>query len=657
MLCRHQCLLVRAQGVLVHRPASAYIGQALSKLEYKQKYYYHYGTARRLTEANEALFGDATPAEICYTYDQAGYVTSVSYPHGSVTINTTPDHAGRIDTLKLGAFEMLTYDYVGPRVAKRAYTRASPDIEYQPDYDGLGRVASADSGTSFSKFDYQYDANSNNVSKMTYDHRSGDPCTDFTYDRLDRLTIAEYGIGDNNEVFTIDDLGNRDNVNMRDGSDVNYVIDDLTNRYETVDGNSLAYDEAGNLITNVADYNFTYDYENRIIKITKDGNDIAEFAYDALGRRIRKIDSIAGTTRLYFYNDKWQVLTETDASETMKAWYAYGNYIDEVLLTAPANFWVLTRYYVHDHLYSPAALAAGNGTVLERYEYDAYGEPTIWDATFSSERSSSSYDNPYYFTGRRADFLDGNSLTLQINRHRYYDYYTGRWLTHDPLGVDPAGYVDGMNLYQYVRSNPVWLVDPAGLVGASCNCCEYLYIKQCWVIRRSLEHNVMVGAVWVGSVSSQNISLALLQGLANFAAMTVGQIVSTAASTILAAFPSLANTTTIRLRPAKVERFRFMKLECGDDFKWDYGAATNRTHTEDHEGFWRESPIIPASWLFIKPAARDIVKQHRAEFLQFWLTSRYCRFGGLRCKKGDQVDPDGTGTTQACESFEWKTKD
>jgi len=30
-----------------------------------------------------------------------------------------------------------------------------------------------------------------------------------------------------------------------------------------------------------------YDYESCIVKITKDSNDIAEFAYDALGRRIQ----------------------------------------------------------------------------------------------------------------------------------------------------------------------------------------------------------------------------------------------------------------------------------------------------------------------------------------------------------------------------------
>ena len=60
-------------------------------------------------------------------------------------------------------------------------------------------------------------------------------------------------------------------------------------------------------------------------------------------------------------------------------------------------------------------------------------------------------------------------MKIQYNRNRYYDYYTGRWLTYDPLG-----YVDGLNLYEYPRSNPVILVDPSGLGGCAkpppCKC-------------------------------------------------------------------------------------------------------------------------------------------------------------------------------------------
>jgi len=103
------------------------------------------------------------------------------------------------------------------------------------------------------------------------------------------------------------------------------------------------------------------------------------------------------------------------------------------------------------------------GDVLERYEYDAYGQLRYLDADFTLKASqSSSYDNPYYFTGRRLDTLDNGDLTLQHNRHRTYDPETGRWLTHDPISYD-----DGMNLYQYARSRPLVLGDPLGLFGGN----------------------------------------------------------------------------------------------------------------------------------------------------------------------------------------------
>ena len=124
-------------------------------------------------------------------------------------------------------------------------------------------------------------------------------------------------------------------------------------------------------------------------------------------------------------------------------------------------------YYAHDHLYSPAALLNSSGTVVERYEYDAYGQPYVLYADFTDDADGlSDYGNPYMFTGRRVDFLDNANLVLQYSRFRYYDYYTGRWLSHDPFGeglVPSMQYVDGSNLYEYVISSPVCLLDPMGL--------------------------------------------------------------------------------------------------------------------------------------------------------------------------------------------------
>jgi len=120
---------------------------------------------------------------------------------------------------------------------------------------------------------------------------------------------------------------------LRDGNNVNYVIDANTNRYDSVGGNSLTYDAAGNLTTDKDGYRYEYD---RIVLIKDVNNaDVAEFAYDALGRRIRKRDAVADTNNIYYYNDNWQVLcdyNDTGTGGTFQRWFAYGNYIDEAVL-------------------------------------------------------------------------------------------------------------------------------------------------------------------------------------------------------------------------------------------------------------------------------------------------------------------------------------
>jgi YD repeat-containing protein len=65
----------------------------------------------------------------------------------------------------------------------------------------------------------------------------------------------------------------------------------------------------GNLTKDKNGYTYHYDHENRLIKIKKSNDtvDVAEFTYDALGRRIEKKDSIANKTDRYYYNDNWSV--------------------------------------------------------------------------------------------------------------------------------------------------------------------------------------------------------------------------------------------------------------------------------------------------------------------------------------------------------------
>ncbi len=95
-------------------------------------------------------------------------------------------------------------------------------------------------------------------------------------------------------------------------------------------------------------------------------------------------------------------------------------------------------YYVHEqcieqseiptHRDSPVALFSSSGTVLERYEYDAYGYCRVLHPTTYADDPDgiSEKKNPYLFTGRRLDILDRNSLIIQYNRNRCGETEAGR---------------------------------------------------------------------------------------------------------------------------------------------------------------------------------------------------------------------------------------
>jgi RHS repeat-associated protein len=106
--------------------------------------------------------------------------------------------------------------------------------------------------------------------------------------------------------------------------------------------------------------------------------------------------------------------------------------------------------------YSVTAITNSSAGVVERYAYQAYGEPTILDAS-ASVLSSSSISNRYTYTGREWD----GTIGLYHFRARWMSGLTGRFLTRDPIG-----YEDGPVLYgAYFGLNST---DPEGLDVHSC---------------------------------------------------------------------------------------------------------------------------------------------------------------------------------------------
>jgi YD repeat-containing protein len=94
-------------------------------------------------------------------------------------------------------------------------------------------------------------------------------------------------------------------------------------------GTGYGYDAHGNMTSKVdGSGNWTYEWnaQNQLVRVTKDGLEVARFSYDPLGRRVRKV--AGGVTYSYVYSGM-DILQETVAATTYR--YIHGPGIDEPL--------------------------------------------------------------------------------------------------------------------------------------------------------------------------------------------------------------------------------------------------------------------------------------------------------------------------------------
>ena len=202
----------------------------------------------------------------------------------------------------------------------------------------------------------------------------------------------------------------------------------------------LAYDPNGNLQrktcgSDVTDY--TWDARNRLIEI-KNPTLNASFRYDALGRRVER--TVNGDTLQYLY-DGDQAIAEI-RNGTVSAHILTGLAIDEVIARYTHEG---ERILLTDALGSVLISAKEDTTVATAYGYSSYGETLLM---------GTDEQNPIQFTSREND-----GTGLYYYRARYYDPRMKRFISEDPIGIN-----GGVNIYGYVRGDPLDKVDPYGLI-------------------------------------------------------------------------------------------------------------------------------------------------------------------------------------------------
>ncbi len=320
------------------------------------------------------------------------------------------------------------------------------------------------------------------------------------------------------DEFGYDHLGNRTTVYLDKNTMSQETLEyshNIVNQYAGYESSlfggqifttySVSHNDNGNLETDENGKSYFYDYRNRLIEV-QDSNSvtIAEYTFDALGRRISKTVGFEKT--YFFYDPQGRVIAEYEGSTPgLTREYVWGNNVNEILaMFTPyhegdpddwdafvdfcatwllssgqqgyddnfdyvndnkidlkdfahwASVWDIPSSIESDWYYLTDALGSVRGLVggrfqreddREFYNYDVYGNLSVQNG----EESKS--ENPILFAGYRYDAETG----LYHTDYRAYDPGTGRWLSFD------RDYFDSWNLYEYCISNPANHIDPLGL--------------------------------------------------------------------------------------------------------------------------------------------------------------------------------------------------
>jgi len=268
----------------------------------------------------------------------------------------------------------------------------------------------------------------------------------------------------------------------------------------------INHDAAGNM-TYDGQMIFAYDAWNRLVSVAKvyqdggstdgdgdgsnadpeQGSVLMTAEYDGMGRRtVKAVTNSEDLDATYhYYYDGQRCIEVRNGSDAVLYQHVWGQlYIDELVQKYvngdpvddpdfdstdpdhdPRNY-----YALEDAHFNVIGLVDSNGDLVERYEYDPYGQRQVYVPTgpsdpfglapiaMSTRVDIGGVDQPYGLNDiGHQGLMHDEHVGLICNRARYLHPRVGRFLNRDRLE-----YISGMNQFEYCKSRPNFYLDPSG---------------------------------------------------------------------------------------------------------------------------------------------------------------------------------------------------
>ena len=374
---------------------------------------------------------DASERRARFDFDNSGNLTTLSYPHttnskSGFPINYTYDALNRVSTVSsfFNGVNAAEYEYDQNHNLKKVI-RGNGTILVN-EYDELNRLKSsidtAADGTIILEQNYTYNA----IGQLTQETIIPE-----TAPPLELLS---------EQVMT-------------------YTAD---NRLSTKNSEGFDFDDDGNTL-NISDMTLNFNARNQL-ESAGTSTEQSSYQYNAEGQRVSQNYTLEGAEKS---RDYWVLPHHLGLPQTIREVTESGVAKDFIYsehgLIAQYNWDEYNGHYYFHYDYRGSVLAVSNkdGEVVARYGYTPFGQQY---AAESYEETNKAFTTPFGYNGRDGVITDPNGLIYM--RARYYSPELRRFVSKDPLRGDISD-LGSLNRYAYVGGDPVNLIDPSGMEGAS----------------------------------------------------------------------------------------------------------------------------------------------------------------------------------------------